>query len=168
MADSLIQQLIDKSDDDFKRLLVASLEQANGIARRGGRGMERLDADLYQALKVTPRKGELGWPTDFDGYIEYVRWFYRWTPQQSRHEGWKRPGTSEYQEAYDRLCHLYWLVDQPVGDNDSVMVENTPGSASGWSHTQTRGESISTPPSRSTTRSFRDSPTTLGTRCTTI
>jgi phosphatidylserine decarboxylase len=147
MAD-LIQQLIDQSDDGFQRLLAGSLQQANDIARHGGRGMEPLDADLYQALRATPPKGELGWPTDFGSYIEYLRWFYRWTPQQSGHEGWKRPGTSEYQEAYDRLCHFYWLVDQPVGDNGSVMVQNIPwfsewlvAYASAW------GEYLDTPES---------------------
>jgi phosphatidylserine decarboxylase len=119
----VIQDLIEKADDRFKELLTVSLTEANSIALNGDQQTAPLDQALYHAIEETAPDGKLGWPTDFDGYVAYLRWFYRWTPHQSGHPGWKRPGTSEYQEAYDRLCHFYWLIDQPVGDDDSVIVQ---------------------------------------------
>ncbi len=127
---NVIQDLIDKADDEFKALLEASLQRADEIAREGDGDTEPLNPDLYQAILHTPTDDDpdarFGWPTDFDAYVTYLGWFYQWTPQQSLHEGWRRPGTSEYQEAYDRLCHFYWLIDQPFGDDPTKIVENVP------------------------------------------
>ena len=116
----VIQALEQKAlkDPEFVPLLNASLKLANDTALNGGRGMKPLDRALYDAIGR--------WPTSFEEYVEYLEWFCRWTPQQSLHAGWKRPGTSEYQEAYDMLCHFYWLIDQPVGEGGCAIVENIP------------------------------------------
>lgn len=141
----VIKNLIDQAakQPDFVSSLEKSLQQANDIALNGGRGMQPLDKELYEAINW--------WPTNFEEYLDYLRWFYRWTPQQSLYEGWKRPGTSEYQEAYDRLCHFYWLVDQPVRGADGcteVIVESIPW-FSQWlvSYSQAWGQYLDTPES---------------------
>jgi phosphatidylserine decarboxylase len=105
----------------FIPLLEASLQQANDIALRGSKGpppVKPLDRDLYRAIKW--------WPTSFDEYLAYLAWFCRWIPHQSDHPGWKDPGTENYREPYDRLCHFYWLIDQNVGPKGSIIVENIP------------------------------------------
>ncbi|HEY5788847.1 MAG TPA: phosphatidylserine decarboxylase [Microlunatus sp.] len=92
--------LAHQGDADFVALLEASLSQAQGQARAG------LAADLYAALT---------WPVTFADYAEFLVAFARWIPQQSTDPAWIDPGTPEHQEVYDRLCHFYWLIDQPVG-----------------------------------------------------
>lgn len=116
----VIQTLANKAAGDhrFVHLLERSLKQAKEIALHGGRGMKPLNRALYDAIEW--------WPTNLHEYLGYLRWFYRWTPQQSLHAGWKRPGTSEYQEAYDRLCHFYWLIDQPVGADGTATAQDIP------------------------------------------
>lgn len=99
-----------KTDSNFTELLTASLQQAKATAQK------KLDSDLYNALS---------WPVDFPEYIEYLIEFLRWIPQQSSDEAWKKPGTDEHQEVYDRLCHFYWLIDQEVGPNETI-IENIP------------------------------------------
>ncbi|MGC1272251.1 MAG: phosphatidylserine decarboxylase [Planctomycetaceae bacterium] len=100
-----------KADPAFVGLLVASLQQARAAAE------SQLDAALFQAL---------AWPTNVDDYVAYLHEFARWAPQQSGAEAWKKPGTAQHQEVYDRLCHFYWLIDQPVGPNGGIIIENIP------------------------------------------
>ena len=100
-----------KADPVFTQLLVASLQQARATAEG------QLDSALFQAL---------AWPVSLDDYVAYLNEFARWAPRQSGAQAWEKPGTAEHQEVYDRLCHFYWLIDQPVGPNGSIIVENIP------------------------------------------
>jgi phosphatidylserine decarboxylase len=110
---NIIETLSEKAntDSNFTELLTASLQQAKVSAQT------QLDSDLYNALS---------WPADFSEYIEYLIEFSRWIPQQSSNEAWKKPNTDEYQEVYDHLCHFYWLIDQEVGPNKTIIIENIP------------------------------------------
>lgn len=92
--------LAHEGDTDFVAMLETSLRQAQDAARAG------LAADLFASLP---------WPTTFADYLEFLVVFARWIPQQSSDPAWIDPGTPEHQEVYDRLCHFYWLIDQPVG-----------------------------------------------------
>jgi phosphatidylserine decarboxylase len=89
-----------ETDADFVALLEASLKEAGEQARSG------LDPALFAALP---------WPTTFRDYLVFLVEFARWIPQESSDPAWSDPGTPEHQEVYDRLCHFYWLIDQPVG-----------------------------------------------------
>jgi phosphatidylserine decarboxylase len=95
-----------KSDVDFERLLTESLKKAQTIAQN------ELDHGLYEAL---------AWPEDLQGYIQYLKDFARWVPQQSGAAVWKKPGTDGHQEVYDRLCHFYWLINQEVGQGKTIV-----------------------------------------------
>jgi phosphatidylserine decarboxylase len=99
------------ADPAFTKLLVASLQQARADAET------QLDPALFQAL---------AWPINLDDYVAYLNEFARWAPRQSGAQAWLKPGTSEHQEVYDRLCHFYWLIDQPVGPKDTIIIENAP------------------------------------------
>ena len=100
-----------KYHPSFIELLTQSLNMARNTAR------EQLDPALFDAL---------AWPTSYPEYIAYLRDFSRWVPQQSSDPAWKNPNSDEHQEVYDRLCHFYWLIDQGVGANGSVVVEDIP------------------------------------------
>jgi phosphatidylserine decarboxylase len=103
----LLQTPLDHaSDSGFVALLEASLQQARAAAATG------LAPDLFAALP---------WPTTFQGYMDFLVAFARWIPQESGDPAWSDPGTPEHQEVYDRLCHFYWLIDQPVGPDDQVV-----------------------------------------------
>ncbi len=93
-------------DPDFVTMLEASLAAAAAKARRG----------LTPALVAA-----LPWPTTLGEYLEFLVDFARWIPQESSDPAWLDPGTSEHQEVYDRLCHFYWLIDQPVGLEAQVV-----------------------------------------------
>lgn len=99
-----------KKDKSLNKMLMDSLVKANYL------GEAELDRDLYNALK---------WPVNTDEYLDYLNWFVKWTPHQSKDKAWNAPGTDEQQEVYDHLCHFYWLIDQKVGD-DKKIVENDP------------------------------------------
>eukprot|EP00039_Didymoeca_costata_P030479 m.29801 g.29801 ORF g.29801 m.29801 type:complete len:419 (-) comp8137_c0_seq3:182-1438(-) len=102
-----IDILVGKDDDEtFLDLLVKSLCEAKSKASKN------LNKDLFAALD---------WPVDFEGYIKYLRAFAMWAPRQSDHPAWIKPGTDGHQEVYDRLCHFYWLIDQKVGPNGSII-----------------------------------------------
>ena len=109
--ESVIQSLDEQAhqDQDFIGLLEASLQEANHKAK------SELDRDLYKVLE---------WPTSYPEYVEYLRFFVRWIPQQENIDAWKQPHTENHQEVYDRLCHFYFLIDQPVGPNKDVIVQN--------------------------------------------
>ncbi|QTA82018.1 Phosphatidylserine decarboxylase [Desulfonema limicola] len=100
-----------KADSDSAALLIESLKQAREIAQA------QLDPALYNALS---------WPVDLTGYEKYLTEFSKWIPRQSGDEVWKKPGTDEHQEVYDRLCHFYWLINQKVGPNRDTVVQSIP------------------------------------------
>ncbi|MEM9291914.1 MAG: phosphatidylserine decarboxylase [Acidobacteriota bacterium] len=87
-------------DTHFANLVETSLLIAQETAA------EELDRGLYLALD---------WPLNLDAYLSYLEQFSHWIPQQSPNPVWLDPGTPEHQEVYDRLCHFYYLIDQPVG-----------------------------------------------------
>lgn len=91
-------QILAGQDPDFVPLLESSLQAAKTAAQSD------LSPGLFKALQ---------WPTDFRGYIEYLTAFARWAPMQGDSDVWLEPGTEEHQEVYDRLCHFYFLIDQP-------------------------------------------------------
>lgn len=91
---------------DFVQLLESSLNKARNAADG------TLNDDLFEALD---------WPTDILGYYEFLKTFLRWIPQQSPLPAWN--GGNGSQEVYDRLCHFYFLIDQPVGP-DNVLIQN--------------------------------------------
>lgn len=96
-------------DPSFVPLLTESLKRARSLAEG------QLDRDLFYALL---------WPSDFASYLNYLQEFGRWAPIQSESNAWNKPGTKEHQEVYDRLCHFYFLIDQPVGPGGTVIVQN--------------------------------------------
>lgn len=98
-------------EEDFVALLTASLLKAKSTAQ------QQLDPVLYNAL---------AWPTDFEEYLQYLTDFSTWIPQESADPAWTQPGTDQQQEVYDRLCHFYFLIDQEVGEDGSIIVENIP------------------------------------------
>lgn len=97
--DTIIRRLRDILDNDptLAGQLEASLRKAKAVAG------EKLNPKLFKALQ---------WPTDIDQYEAYLHEFIRWIPQES---------TTVSIDA--RLCHFYWLVDQWVGDDESVLVQ---------------------------------------------
>ncbi len=135
-AKKMIHDLVKKAHDekDFRCFLEASLKQAQEIA------CKKLDPALYDALEY--------WPTDLEGYAEYLEWFCKWIPDQEDHPGWKDPGkySTDYREPFDRLCHFYWLVDQPV--DGKKIIQDDPW-FSHWliEFAQAWGEFLDTPDS---------------------
>lgn len=113
LSEQSIKTLKEKASEDteFIKLLETSLNKANVLAHT------ELSTDLYSALE---------WPTNIEEYQSYLIWFSKWIPKQSNDPAWLAPGTNEHQEVYDRLCHFYWLINQPVGEDDSTIVQNIP------------------------------------------
>lgn len=112
---SELASLIEHGQDaDFVALLEESLRKAKDVAQNGdpAKGIENLDPGLFKALP---------WPTTFGEYLKFLVEFAHWIPQQSSDPVWLDPGTQEHQEVYDRLCHFYWLIDQPVGPDGGVV-----------------------------------------------
>ncbi len=93
-------------DQDFVGLLEASLAAAREAAET------QLAPALFAALP---------WPISFADYVDFLIEFARLIPQESSDPAWLDPGTTEHQEVYDRLCHFYWLIDQPVGPDGQVV-----------------------------------------------
>lgn len=104
-----------KKNPDFEHLLVRSLNKAAKKAK----GKDGLNRALYKALK---------WPKTFKAYEKYLIWFANWAPRQSENPVWTEPDSpvGEHQEVYDRLCHFYYLIDQPVAKKGTRIVENDP------------------------------------------
>ncbi|WP_343563220.1 phosphatidylserine decarboxylase [Kiloniella sp. b19] len=82
----------------FLTLFEATLLSAKRIAQ------DKLDRALFEALD---------WPERWGDYQDYLRAFVRWAPDQTDNPAWKDPKTGSAQEVYDRLCHFYWLINQP-------------------------------------------------------
>lgn len=105
-----------KANEAFKNALVESLQLASKAAQAQPGGLDPL---LFAALN---------WPQTFDEYLQYLIWFANWPPQQSSDPAWTDPSSDigEQQEVYDRLCHFYYLIDQPLGDSGALVIENEP------------------------------------------
>lgn len=101
-----------KNDAVLSELLLESITEARKFADG------RLNEKLFNLLS---------WPTTIPGWISFITEFSRWVPHQSGHEGWQDPETGYAQEVYDRLCHFYFLLDQKVGPNENIIVQNIDG-----------------------------------------
>jgi len=105
-------------EPQLEQLLEKSLVQARQ------RAAEDLDRELYEALD---------WPTDLDGYYEYLRGFIRWIPREGNSQAWQSSAPQERyaQEVSDRLAHFFWLVDQDVHEDGGSVAEGSE-SFRGW------------------------------------
>lgn len=93
----------------FETLICASLKTARKTAEI------HLDRALYTALP---------WPETFAEYIMFLRDFACWCPHPDTNPAWARDDGDGQQEVYDRGCHFFWLIDQPVGPGGTVIVQN--------------------------------------------
>ena len=100
-------------DDLLVQSLVTAKEKASGNASPGS----KLDPGLYEALS---------WPVTPQEYIDFLGEFWVWKPQQSDLDAWKDPKTGNAQEVYDRLCHFYFLIDQPLGADGKTVMQSIP------------------------------------------
>lgn len=109
----IIDSFMKKAADDkkFIGLLLQSLQKAEEKARKS------LTADLFSILP---------WPLDLEAYYRYLVTFSQWIPKESKEAVWLIPGTNGHQEIDDRTNHFYWLIDQPVGENETTLVEDIP------------------------------------------
>lgn len=109
----VIETLKFKCQEDKKLadLIYESLRKARITAKTD------IDVELYNALI---------WPHDVTEYLQYLAEFVKWVPQQNSQSAWNKPGIESYQEVFDRLSHFYWLIDQKVGFNNNLVVENIP------------------------------------------
>ncbi|MGN6130188.1 MAG: phosphatidylserine decarboxylase [Nocardioidaceae bacterium] len=100
-----------ENEDGLGRLIEQSLRRAHERAEAG------LNKELYDALP---------WPTDLDGYYDYLDEFARWIPRQSDNPAWKTSAPEERyaKEVSDRLAHFYWLVDQEVEAGGSSVAQD--------------------------------------------
>ena len=103
-ADQGIVYLLTEASNDDWLLIEKSLLIAKENAKNS------LKTDLYDALY---------WPTNKIDYVNFLKAFVQWIPQQSGAIAWRKPGTSHSQEVYDRLCHYYFLVDQDIGSGNT-------------------------------------------------
>jgi phosphatidylserine decarboxylase len=69
----------------------------------------------------------LQWPVNIDEWVEYLEGFSKWAPQQSKDPAWATIDGNGHQEAYDRLGHFYWLIDQPLTSEEGTLAEVVPG-----------------------------------------
>ncbi len=117
-SEKVINSLIEKTNNDklFADLLLASLKQAKMIAE------VQLKPELFKALN---------WPVDISEYKTYLMSLSKWRPEESDADVWKIPGTTSHQEVDDRLGHFHWLINQAVGNNKTVIIQNIPW-FSGW------------------------------------
>ena len=103
------------SNKSLSELLVQSLVAARNNA--SGESPTKLNPFLFQALD---------WPVTTAEYDAFLMKFWVWKPQQTDNEAWKNPSTGNAQEVYDRLCHFYYLIDQPVGEGGATVVQSIP------------------------------------------
>jgi len=116
----VIQELQNQISEDpkFAGLLILSLVEANSEAKTN------LSSELYHALNHLYAGG--GWPMLPAGYINYLTLFAAIIPSEHTnptYDPWSNTSTQNgySQEIYDRLCHFYWLIDQPVPDYSSLQ-----------------------------------------------
>jgi phosphatidylserine decarboxylase precursor len=105
-------------EPELEKLLEQSLVQA------GQRAEKDLNRDLYEALD---------WPSDLDGYSDYLRGFVRWIPREGDSSAWQSSAPQERyaHEVSDRLAHFFWLVDQDVREEGGAVAEGSE-SFRGW------------------------------------
>lgn len=103
----------------FETDLLYSIQSAKS------RGRQNLDPKLYYAFLI----GVNGWPSSIDEYFRFLTWFSSYVPQQSNYEGWLNGTTQDYysthQEVYDRLCHFYFLIYQPLPSGCGTVQDNS-------------------------------------------
>ncbi|MCF6405507.1 phosphatidylserine decarboxylase [Chitinophaga filiformis] len=109
----VIQNLAKQIDQDpfFADALTASLVAANARAKTS------LDPELYAALNDL--YSSYGWPVMPADYLVYLTNFAEVIPSENtnpKYDPWQNTSSQNgySQEIYDRLCHFYWLVDQPL------------------------------------------------------
>lgn len=116
----ILNDLLDKlksrisKDDDFKNSLLKSLKIASK------KGQDELNKDLYKALK---------WPTTIEQYFQYLISFAKMIPHQDSYAGWKVPKTGSsyeqsYQEVTDKTHHFYFLINQPINENNDTLQDD--------------------------------------------
>ena len=107
-----LEDLLSQEGDGLTQRLEESLTTAWKRARA------ELNPDLLDAL---------AWPRNLPEYYEYLRRFVRWIPQQTDAPAWKTSTPEERyaKEVSDRLAHFFWLVDQEVGEEKSVIAETS-------------------------------------------
>ena len=93
-------------DADLQRRLSHSLDTARTRAADG------IKPALFDALD---------WPLTPAAYLDYLGAFARLIPQQTPAEPWRDPNNDGYQELHDRMTHFYWLIDQPLDGDGTVL-----------------------------------------------
>lgn len=100
---AIIQRLhsLFEKDPALADVLERSLVKAHEWAE------SELRPDLFRALE---------WPTDIEGYADYIKRFIRWVPRQSDAKAWQElePEQRHAKEVSDRTAHFFFLVDQDV------------------------------------------------------
>lgn len=116
------------TNEPFKTSLTQSLNAAKLKASN------ELAPDLYQAIdRVFGGDGQ-GWPTNPDEYLAYVSKFLVLIPNEIIDEKYPTAWTSDQsqngynQKVYDLLCQFYFLVDQPVLEDNKTMQSFKSGS----------------------------------------
>ncbi len=107
LSDVVVNDLVGLLDTEPG--LALALEESLLAAKQSG--ASSLDSELYEALD---------WPTSIDDYLSFLRGFARWAPDQSPLPAWQDSGNGS-QEVFDRLCHFYFLIDQPAADGSVVQ-----------------------------------------------
>ncbi len=120
----VIQQLNAQisNNRELADLLTKSLIAANNAAESGP---NKLNSSLYQAINNL--YFSYGWPTTTDGYLKYLMAFAEVVPSENTDPSitaWNNNDQQNgySQEIYDRLCHFYWLINQPVEYKGNTIV----------------------------------------------
>lgn len=155
-----LQNQIDQ-DPTFAAALTASLVTANTNAK------STLDPELYEALNEL--YSNYGWPVTPADYIIYLQNFEQVIPSENtdpNYDPWLNTDSQNgySQEVYDRLCHFYWLVDQPF---NGVTLQDYTSTINNFSfaewldqYADSWGEFLNTPESLTpeTLQSFENDP----------
>ena len=103
---TVIEQLNFLADANFRRRVEASLRTAKET------GKTKLKPILFEAFD---------WPLSWDAYICFLNDFEHWVLQETPHAAWAEDSEhTSFQEVYDRQCHFYFLIDQPLGSNETL------------------------------------------------
>ena len=101
------------------------VEQDHSLGQRLQRSLRTARARAEAHLDPELRDA-LDWPTDLDGYYEYLEAFNRWIPRQTSAPAWASASGSRYaKEVSDRLAHFFWLVDQKEEGADTAVGEDS-------------------------------------------
>lgn len=100
----------------FANSLLSSIQ----LAQKNGQN--NLTPELYEAFLIGNSNG---WPTSIDAYYRYLIWYASYVPQQSDYNGWVDGSVLDYdsthQEIFDRFCHFYYLINQPLVTRATVQ-----------------------------------------------